>query len=226
MLKLRYFQIRLPCSFLEFARLALAVQADSSASDITVIKHQKKQIDLSASFTRYIATRTFATDGSVVVANVPTVDTYRIKLFAEKNKFFLSCADPPRGSRFISDIFTKILGNDDYFFQAVELDYVTIEKYIAHFNSFKLVSAKVRDFHVYDGAVGRLEISSQDGLMDGIAPFLKGKHYKVDALTYSVSQGMSHGLIYFSRNGTLRVSDAFGDVAIPLFEQVLVEPSN
>ncbi|UOD27678.1 hypothetical protein INH39_19460 [Massilia violaceinigra] len=223
MLKFRYFQIRVPCSFDELARMAVSGGADNSTPEIGVVKQLKGQIFLRSSFTRFIAANTLSNDGVIVATNVPTVDVYAIRIFVENKKLFLCCSDPPRGSRFVSEILSKILREDNYFFESIEINHELISKHIVNFSGCKLVSAKVRDFHVYNGAVGRLEISSQDGLAEDIAPFLKGKHYKIDALAYAISHGLSHGLIYFSRNGTLRVSDALAEIAIPLFESALGE---
>jgi hypothetical protein len=223
MLKCRYFQLRLPCSFNELMQMASDVLPSDSAPDVSIVRKLKGQIILQTSFTRYLSTRMIAPGGEVIVNSIPTIDTYHVKIFEVNKKHFLCCNDPPRGAKFVQDLLSNLLRSDRYFFESIELDQALISAYIKNFNTAKLVSAKVRDFHVYGNAVGRLEISCYEGLMDGIAPFLYGKHYKVDAFTYAISHGLCHGLIYFSKNGTLRISDSLKEVAIPLFERVLGE---
>jgi len=221
MLKFRYFQLRLPCSFDELLKIFLNFQKENSRSEITLIRKLRNEIFFIARFNRYISTKMLSPDGILIITEVPTIETYSIKIFKQNKKIFLCCTDPPRGTKFIDEILTKLLDSNSYFFEQVEFQHSLIFSFIKNFNSYKLVSAKIRDFHVYDNAVGRLEVSSQDGLTDEIAPFLRDKHYKIDALTYSVSHLSYHGLIYFSRNGTLRISDGISDFSMPLIEVAL-----
>jgi len=108
--------------------------------------------------------------------------------------------------------------DEQYFIEALEFKPELIAIHVKSFDAARLVSAKVRDFEVYDGAVGRLEITSQNGLLPEIAPFLQNKFYRIELLTYEVSQRFVKGLAYYYRNGTLKVSTSLIENAFPSFE--------
>ncbi|WP_175810885.1 hypothetical protein [Burkholderia cepacia] len=123
--------------------------------------------------------------------------------------------------KFIEEVLEKTLAGESYFFEALELTRAVVESHVSRFDAARLVSAKVRDFMVYDGAVGRIEITSKLGLRHDVAPFLEGKYYKIDSLAYEVTNGFTQGLVHYSSNGTIRVSGPLVDVAFPFFESNL-----
>lgn len=221
MLKVRYFRVRLPGTLVEFAEAAANKQNQKSSSKIQILRRSNNEVTLSYTIVRFVSIRHYLNDGSEVVESTPTMDQHSMRLFQIANMTYLSSIDPPRGSKIIIELFDEVLEGMNYFVEPLELTAPLIEKHVANFDSARLVSAKVSDFEVYDGAIGRLEIASQAGLQAGIAPFLTNKFHRIDALTYEVTYRLTHGLIYYTRNGTVKVSDSLVDRAIPLFESCL-----
>lgn len=215
MLKVRYFRVNLPCDALAFAN-AIAQQGDASA--VKVVHSSKDDVAFTFSSSRLVQIRKIMKDGSELIEAIPTIDIYSFRLFQTQQQQYLSIIDPPRGSRLVSDLLELIIGNDQYYIEPLEFTPALIKKHAKKFDSARLVSAKVRDFEVYEGAIGRLEITSQNGLLPSIAPFLENKFHRIDALTYEVSQKFTQGLIYYYRNGTLKVSRPLVEVAFPAFE--------
>ena len=108
-----------------------------------------------------------------------------------------------------------------YFYESMEIDEALVKKHVAKFDAARLVSAKVRDFAVYEGAVGRFEVTSKNGLMGEIAPFLQGKYYRVDSLTYELTHKFSNFLVTYSSGGGIKVNDNYLDLLLPSFEKLI-----
>jgi hypothetical protein len=160
-------------------------------------------------------------DGEEVRTTVPTMEQYKIRLFSVGSKLYLCLLDPPRGTRVACDVLDLICAEHRYFVEAYEIDKSLIDRHVGHFGLARLVSAKVRDFRVDDDAVARLEVSSKEGLSAEIAPFLSGKFYRVDSMTFEISHDFRKGLITYASNGTLKVSDALAEFAFPAFESLI-----
>jgi hypothetical protein len=220
MLKVRYFRIQLPSDVPDFIESVLKLQRkdDGNQSRVKIIQSSDRDVVFTCTYSRLISIRRILEDGSEVVDNVPTIDLHSFRIFQAKRNQYLSIIDPPRGARFISELLDSIMGDGQYFLEPLEFTPELIKRHASKFDSARLVSAKVRDFEVYEGAIGRLEITSQSGLMPNIAPFLTNKFHRVDSLTYEVSQKYIQGLVYYYRNGTLKVSGPLVELAFPSFE--------
>lgn len=217
MLKVRYFKVKIPNGIIGFSKSAASL-ATIDNSPLRVIQSSKSEVVFNYACSRLVAIRRISGDGSETIESIQTVDIHNLRLFEGKDNQYLSIIDPPRSARLLTEMLDRIIGNDQFFIEPMEFSPELIMAHATKFDSARLVSAKVRDFEVYEGAVGRLEISSQNGLIQTIAPFLENKFYRVDALTYEVSQKYTQGLIYYYRNGTLKVSDPLVDLAFPTFE--------
>ncbi|WP_155416773.1 hypothetical protein [Burkholderia vietnamiensis] len=221
MLKIRYFRLRLPVSLSEFAVLASTASVEVGQGRIFVVRSNAEELILRYTQTRLISAVRILDDGSEIRTSVETMERRDVRIFSRPGGLFLSIIDPPRSVKFIEEVLEKTLAGKSYFIEALELTRAIVELHVAKFDAARLVSAKVRDFMVYDGAVGRMEITSKSGLQQAVAPFLEGKYYKIDSLTYEVTEGFTQGLVYYSSNGTIRVSGPLVDVAFPLFEASL-----
>lgn len=221
MLKIRYFRVNLPYDTRDFAN---AIAQRINASAVKVVHSSMHDVVFTFSSPRATQIRKIMEDGSELMESVLTIDIYSFRLFETQQHQYLSIIDPPRGSRVITDLMELILGDVQYYIEPLKLTPDLIKRHAEKFDSARLVSAKVRDFEVYDGAIGRLEITSQNGLLPSIAPFLENKFHRVDALTYEVSQRFTRGLIYYYRNGTLKVSGPLVEVAFPAFESCFEYP--
>ena len=218
MLKIRYYKLRVPQGY-GVASLSTVAYKLGQENGIFVVEATSENLVLRYAITRHIETIQILGDGSEVRTQIPTMERYSVRFFQTGSSLMLSLLDPPRGSRVTTEILDKLLGNNDYFIEPLEINIMMIRGHISGFDSARLVSAKIRDFKVYDNAVGRLEISSKDGLPDEIAPFLMGKYHKVDSLTYEVTHQFQRGLIYYANNGTVRVSGPLVESAFPSFER-------
>jgi hypothetical protein len=220
-LKVRYFQIELP---LDLARLADRIRSRENLNpNRQIVLSRLAEDDIISTYrvNRIISIRKFLEDGSTVLDSAATTDLHTIRLFKKHGKIYLSIIDPPRSSKIVSDFLDDTLAQQEYFIEPLEITTSIIDRHVANFDSAKLVSAKIRDFAVYDGAVGRLEVTSHAGLIPTIAPFLENKFHRIDSLTYEVTLGFTQGLINYNRNGTIRVSSPLIDRAFPLFEDCL-----
>ncbi|MES2188732.1 MAG: hypothetical protein V4454_01310 [Pseudomonadota bacterium] len=217
MLKIRYYRLRLPpgigINSVESSAYKLA-----SSSGISVLRAAADELIVRYTSTRHIETIQILSDGSEVKTSIPTMEQYSLRFFQTNTDVLLSLLDPPRGLRITSEVLGLLLGQGNYFIETLEISSALIKRHIEIFDSVKLVSAKIRDFKVYENAIGRLEIGSKDGLSDEIAPFLAGKYYKTDSLTYEVTHQFQRGLICYSSNGTVRVSGPLVEIAFPTFE--------
>jgi len=149
------------------------------------------------------------------------MERYSVRFFQAGADLMISLLDPSRGSRVTTEILSILVSKEEYFIEPLEINSNIIQRHIGGFDSSRLVSAKIRDFKVYENAIGRLEISSKDGLPEEIAPFLTGKYHKIDALTYAVTHQFQRGLICYMSSGTVRVSGPLVETAFPMFEHLL-----
>lgn len=188
---------------------------------ISVVQASSNELFLQYTITRQIEATQIMSDGSEVRTFVPTMERHSIRLFQAAEGLVLSLLDPARGSRVTTEVLSKLVGKEEYFIEPLEISTKMIRVHVSEFDSARLVSAKVRDFRVYDSAVGRLEVSSKEGLADEIAPFLAGKYYKIDSLTYEITHQFKRGLICYSNNGTVKVSGPLVEVVFPTFERLL-----
>jgi hypothetical protein len=217
MLKIRYYRLRLPFGF-EISSLQSSANKLESSSGISVLGSSIEELVIQYTVTRHIEATQILSDGSEIKSSIPTMEKYSLRFFRVGTDFILALINPPRGLRITSDVLRLLLGQGEYFIEVLELNSGIIKKHVKVFDSARLVSAKIRDFKVYGNAIGRLEIGSKDGLNEDIAPFLMGKYYKIDSLTYEITHQFQRGLICYSSNGTVRVSDSLIEIAFPTFE--------
>lgn len=220
MLKIRYYKLRVPNDS-GISMLASAAYRLGANGGISVLEATSNVLFLKYTITRQIEATQIMSDGSEVRTFVPTMERHSIRLFQVAEGLVLSLLDPARGSRVTTEVLSKLIGSEDYFIEPLEISTKMIRVHVSEFDSARLVSAKVRDFRVYDGAVGRLEVSSKEGLTDEIAPFLAGKYHKIDSLTYEVTHQFKRGLICYSNSGTVKVSGPLVEVVFPTFERLL-----
>jgi hypothetical protein len=220
MLKIRYYKLRLPNDS-GISTLASAAYRSGASGGISVLEDTSNVLFLKYTITRQIETIQIMSDGAEVRTSVPTMERHSIRLFQVAGGLVLSLLDPARGSRVTTEVLSKLVGSEDYFIEPLEISTKMIRVHVSEFDSARLVSAKVRDFRVYDGAIGRLEVSSKEGLTEEIAPFLAGKYHKIDSLTYEVTHQFKRGLICYSNSGTVKVSSPLVEVVFPTFERLL-----
>lgn len=160
-------------------------------------------------------------DGEVVWDSVETVDRIAVKIQISRQRAVISAINAPRSTKFIDFLMSELCQGEQYFFESMEIDSALAKKHTLKFDAARLVSAKVRDFAVYEGAVGRFEVTSKNGLIDDIAPFLKGKYYKMDSLTYEITHGFSNFLVTYSSGGGIKVNEHYLDVLLSSFEKLI-----
>lgn len=221
MLKIRYFRLRLPCSIQEFGSLVEKRTKPVAKKNVFLVKRDGNEVILQYTIVRLVTTIEILPDGSERKAGFPTMERYFIRLFQKGEQSYLSIVDPPRGIRIIGEMLEDILDGANYFLESLEITQEIINRHTPKFESVKLVSAKVRDFQVYEGAVGRLEVTSSNGLIPSIAPFLEGRFHRIDSLTYEVILDFTQGLVCYCSNGTVKISGPLVDRAFPLFEESL-----
>lgn len=218
MLKIRYYKLRVPQES-GFASLASAACKLGPENGVSVLECTSRNLVLKCTFTKQIETTQILSDGSEIKNKIPTMERHSIRFFQAGTGLMLSLVDPPRGSRITTEVLSKLIGKNEYFIEPLEINAKMIRGHVSSFESSRLVSAKIRDFRVYDNAIGRLEITSKDGLPEEIAPFLAGKYHKVDSLTYEVTHQFKRGLICYVNSGTVKVSGSLVETAFPTFEQ-------
>ena len=218
MLKVKYYKLRGLQGY-GISSLASVAYKLGLENGMAVLEFTSRNLILQCTITKQIEATQILSDGSVVKSQIPTMEQYSVRFFQADTGLMFSLLDPPRGSRVTMEVLGKLLGNEDYFIEPLEISPKMIQGHISTFESARLVSAKIRDFKVYENAIGRLEISSKEGLAEEIAPFLVGKYHKVDSLTYEVTHQFRRGLICYVSNGTLRVSGPLVEIAFPTFEQ-------
>lgn len=160
-------------------------------------------------------------NGEVVYELVETVDRVAVKIQTSKQRIIISAINPPRSVKFVDALMIELCQGGRYFFESMEIDENLVKKHVSIFDSARLVSAKVRDFAVYEGAVGRFEVTSKNGLMDNIAPFLQEKYYKMDSLTYELTHNFSSFLVTYMNGGGMKINENHLDLLLPTFEQLL-----
>ena len=220
MVKIRYFRLRLPAT----ANLAiLGVRASESPVENRILALSISSQELILRFTtiRHVRTVQYAADGTEIPTMGATMEQHAIRLFSSDFQTYLAIVDPPRGDRLVSDLLTRLMPHEQFFVEALELTPATIERHISFFESAKLVSAKVRDFQIYEKAVARLEVTSKEGLPKEMAPFLRDKFYRVELLTFEVTHQFSKGLVSYFANGSIKVSTPLVEVAFKSFEEQL-----
>lgn len=216
MLKVRYYRVRLSKNA---PRLPDVVErAAKQDPNLKIIHVGRGETVFTYSVLRSVVIRRRLEDGSEEIDSISTLDIHNVRCFYAGSMDCLSIVDPPRGGRVIAQILDSLAGDGNYFFEPLEISAALIARHIKSFDSAKMVSARIRDFEAYPGAVGRLEISSQDGLEPGIAPFVSGKFYRLESMTYAVTKNYTHGLVYYHSNGTLKVTGPMVDTAFPSFE--------
>jgi hypothetical protein len=219
MLKIRYYRIRVPGATNLNSLEGAAYRARPSG--VSVLRASSAELVLRYTRARHLQAIQLLDDGSEVKTSIPTVEQCSMRLFGSNGEFILSVLDPPRGQRVAVELLTHLLEAQEFFMEPLEVAASLIQRHIRLFDAARLVSAKVRDFKVSDTAVGRLEVTSKSGLPDEIAPFLAGKYYRVDSLTYEVTHQFQRGLMQYASSGTLRVSGPLVEVAFPMFEKLL-----
>ncbi|WP_394789643.1 hypothetical protein [Rhodoferax sp.] len=215
MVKIRYFRIRLPDGI---GLLGLAELAQKGTLPISVMRSSENELVVTFTTTRELRTVQYMPDGSSVPGIVTTMDQYSVRLFRSGTLYFLSLLDPPRSGRIVTDLLDGLLLNQKYFIEPLEFGRPFIERHVAVFDSVRLVSAKVRDFQIYEKTIARLEITSKEGIPDEIAPFLSGKFHRIDSMTYEVNHQFKKGLINYSTNGTVRISAPLVEIGFQSFE--------
>jgi hypothetical protein len=218
MLKIRYYRLRMSQE-LGVDSLASAAYKLGQDNGISVIESTSSHLVLKYTITKQIEATQILGDGSEVRTQFPTMERYSVRLFQTGAGLMLSLLDPPRGSRVTTEILDRLGGNREYFIEPLVISTEMIRGHVSGFDSARLVSAKIRDFKVYENAIGRLEISSKEGLPDEIAPFIGGKYHRIDSLTYEVTHQFQKGLICYVNNGTVRVSGPLVETAFPSFER-------
>lgn len=219
MLKVRYSRVRLPVSLDTLATLAKDwIPVDDRRLRITRASAGELVINLTA--VRMVRI-TEMVDDEPVTKPVPTMERHTFRLFAGKSDIYLSLLNPTRTSGVVEEVLDALLAGRHYAVEPLEIGQDLIARHTRKFAAARLVSAKIRDFKVYENAIGRLEVTSKAGLPNEIAPFLEGKFHRVDALTYEVTHDFTTGLIWYSSGGTVRVSGPLVAKAFPLFEEEL-----
>lgn len=221
MLKVRYFKVDLPVDLPHVAKNIGAMGKSKLNRQLKLLRLTESDMIVSYRVEKLIPIRRYLDDDSFEVQTASTTEIFTIRIFKNSKNFYLSIIDPPRGGKIISEFLDDIFLNDDYFIEPLEIGRELIDSHVKKFDAAKLVSAKIRDFEVYKGAVGRLEVTAQNGLIPSIAPFLEDKFHRIDALTYELSKGFRQGLVYYTKNGTIKVSAPLVEDAFPLFEQCL-----
>lgn len=221
MLKVRYYDLRIDGREAPLGRLIDNARRLRDAS-LSMVSCTAQDVVLSYSVSRQVRTLSLLSDGTEVVREYPTIDRYRIRIFqSAEGRLFLSAIDPPRSARVVAAALDVLLPGTKVFFEPLAFNAAFVERHTRKFDVARLVSAKIKNFHVYDNAVGRLEVTSRTGLRADIAPFISGKFYEVDSLTYEVVSDLMKGLISYSSNGTVRVSGPIVEVAFPRLESCL-----
>jgi hypothetical protein len=215
--KVRYFRLKIPLLLSELIAKCLSWRTEDGRV-LQVIRHGEREVVFCLTTIRYLTVTEFGDGGSTIKRRVPTMEQHTFRVFFGVENMYVSILNPTRGSRAVDVFFEEISGSSPYFLEPLEITQGLIDRHIGHFASSRLVSAKIKDFKVFDDAVGRLEVTSKNGLPPEIAPFLKGKFHRVDALTYEVTYNYVNGLVWYSSAGTVRVSGPLVEVAFPFFE--------
>jgi hypothetical protein len=221
MLKVRYSKLRLPLSIAEFAEKCARWRPKEKGARLRVASRSDRDVVLNHVAVRLVTVSDFTEDGTQVKRTVPSLEQHQFRIFKGRSDIYLAVLNPGRGVKAVESLMDSVLSGDQYFIEPLEITTELIEKHVRQFTSARLVSAKIRDFKVSDTAVGRLEIVSKGGLPDEIAPFLKGKYYRIDALTYEITHDLTQGLVWYSSGGTVRMSGPVAEVAFPVFERQL-----
>ena len=160
-------------------------------------------------------------DGLFATEAVDSFERFSVRLYELKRDFVLAVINPPRGTRYIESLLGVFFGEDNFHYDSVDVTEDLVRRHVERLGIAKLVSAKIRDFPIYDGAVARLEVSSRKGIKPGIAPFLKDKFYKFDSATYEITDRFSSFLITYNGSGSLKISDQFIEPVLSKFVRLI-----
>jgi hypothetical protein len=219
MTKIRYSRVRLPVQFRQLAELCVAWTPEDGRK-LKVIKSTSEELVLKLTAFRTLQVTEIMND-EPVVRTVSTVDQQAFRLFEGRAGCYLALLNPGRGSGAVETALEEVLTGQRFLIEPLEITPNLIARHTAKFAAARLVSAKVRDFKVYDNAVGRLEITSKSGLPPEIAPFLRGAFHRIEAQTFEVTHEFVTGLVWYSTGGTIRVSGPLVQKVFPLFEDEL-----
>ncbi|MBC7489734.1 MAG: hypothetical protein H7240_06935 [Glaciimonas sp.] len=218
MTKVRYFKFRMrTVSTIE----DIGYPGTWNNGAISVLTFSKNEMVATFRIMREIFTVQYLPDGSIIPGVASTMEQHQIRIFCRNSQLYIALIDPPRGAKVISDFLTYISMGREFFIESLEISRELIEGHIIKFESAKLISAKIKDFHIYDKAVARLEVTSKEGLRSDIAPILEGKFHRTESLTYEVMHKFRKGLITYLANGTVRISALLVEYGLPSFEQQL-----
>lgn len=218
MLKVRYIRLKLNSALLN--NLTKRVR-DLESQQLRVIQVDSSGVVLLYTTTRHLSALEILGDGTERKISIPTMERHSLRIFKAGMHVYMALLDPPRGSRVQNEVLSLIAPSQDYFIEPVEISKQLISQHVEQFDFARLVSAKVRDFRISDSAVGRLEVTSKEGLDADIAPLLNGKFYRIDSMTYEITHQFKKGLVTYMSNGTLRVTSPLVELAFPEFEAVL-----
>ncbi len=218
MLKVRYIKLKLDSAVLDSLAKRLR---DLASPQLRATQVDSSGIVLLYTTTRHLSAVEILSDGTERKTSIPTMERHSLRIFRAGAHTYIALLDPTRGSKIQNEVLSLLAPNQDYFIEPLEISKQLISQHVAKFDSARLVSAKVRDFRISDSAVGRLEVTSKEGLDADIAPILSGKFYRIDSMTYEVTHQFKKGLVTYMSNGTLRVTSSLVEVAFPMFEAVL-----
>ncbi len=220
--KIRFFVVNLGFSIEELVA-QIKVVANRVPGKVVVVDvgRESKSISLYVFVAREISIARRDESGDVTWETVETVDRVPMRIYSARKSIVISAINPPRGSRYVDVLMSEVCEDEGYFFEPLEITEPMIRKHVAKFDSARLVSAKVRDFAVYEGAVGRFEVTSKNGLKEEIAPFLEGKYYRMDSLTYELTHRAASFLVAYSNNGGIKVNSNHLDVMLSSFEGLI-----
>lgn len=220
MIKVRYFRVSVPFSIEEIGEVCARAPSVNSGETITIVAIGGGELILRYQVLRTLTAIRISIDGEEIKESIPTVERLVLRMFTGSRGQYLSIIDPPRSMQNILGFLQRIVGSD-FFIEPIEINRELVTLLTRQFETAKLVSAKVRDFSPYEGAVGRFEVSSKEGLKPDIAPFLDGKFYRIDSLTFEIVQGFKKGMVCYLANGTIRASDSIKNYVFPFFEKSL-----
>lgn len=198
MLKIRYFRLRVKAGT-TFEKLARAARKTYGGA-LTLVQASSQELSLVLTSQRLLTTVQYLDDGTSAVGSAATMERHSLRIFRQGEDLFLCVLDPPRGTRHVVETLNALVESGEYFFEPLELTTELIKRHLTAFQASKLVSAKVRDFQIFEKAVARLEVTSREGLSEEIAPILQNKFYRIDLLTYEVVHGFRKGLISYAYN--------------------------
>jgi len=223
--KIRYFVLRSALAFATLRKRVWVSRRRADGTGLSPIDHPSPDILARYTLVRYLNAIHLDEEGSEYKKSIPSLESFALRFFRRGETTFVCLLEPPRGGRIVTEALNLIFDSEPFSFESIDITHELAKRHSTKFDIAKLVSAKVKDFKVAKGAVGRLEVSSKGGLSEEIAPFLAGAEFQVDSLTYEVTHDFNRGLICYTRNGTVRVTGALAEHAFSQFEACLAEVS-